>query len=276
MRAVEDGQATRAAAAPRSTWRAVAVPTEHGGWSLTAEPVLLGLLVAFSGAGLALGVAAFLAFMARTPLKVMLVDRHRERWLERSRVASRVVAVELVAIAVLVTVAAATAERPFWLPIALAAPLVLVELWFDMRSRSRRLLPEVAGVIGMSAAVAVIALAGGTSTALAFGLWCAVGARAAATIPSVRTQVFRAKGQPDRRWVSDVAQIAAAVAVLVAWGLDALPAAAALAVVVIAAVNLAVVRTPPRPAVVVGIQQTITGLVVVGVTAAAVAKTGMT
>ena len=42
----------------RSPLRAVAVPSEHGGWGLTAEPVLLGLIVAPSAAGACLGAAA--------------------------------------------------------------------------------------------------------------------------------------------------------------------------------------------------------------------------
>lgn len=39
--------------APRQMrlWRQVAVPSEHGGWSLTAEPVVLGLVVAWSWPG---------------------------------------------------------------------------------------------------------------------------------------------------------------------------------------------------------------------------------
>ena len=44
----------------RVRWRAVGVPSEHGGWGLTLEPVLLGLLVGFSGAGVAIGTATFL------------------------------------------------------------------------------------------------------------------------------------------------------------------------------------------------------------------------
>ena len=73
-------------------WRSVAVPTEHGGWSLTAEPALLGLLVAWSMPGLALGVAAMVAFMARTPLKLVLIDRFRHRSLPRTRLAARIAA----------------------------------------------------------------------------------------------------------------------------------------------------------------------------------------
>ena len=62
-----------AAPRPRSLLRTVAVPDEHGGWGLTLVPVLLGLLVAPSGAGVALAATAFLAFLVRTPLRLVLV-----------------------------------------------------------------------------------------------------------------------------------------------------------------------------------------------------------
>ena len=74
-----------AAVGERTGWRTVAMPTEHGGWGLTLEPVLLGLIVAWSGAGAALGVAAFAAFLLRTPAKLVAVDIRRDRWLDRSR-----------------------------------------------------------------------------------------------------------------------------------------------------------------------------------------------
>ncbi|MGH8978936.1 MAG: YwiC-like family protein, partial [Acidimicrobiia bacterium] len=86
------------AAQPRAPWRSVAIPDEHGGWGLTAEPALLGLLVAPSWAGVLLAAAAFLAFMVRTPLKVVLVDQWRRRRLPRTRVAARIAAVELAAL----------------------------------------------------------------------------------------------------------------------------------------------------------------------------------
>jgi hypothetical protein len=47
----------------------VAIPSEHGGWGLTFEPVLLGLLVEPSWPGVAIGAAALTAFLVRTPLK---------------------------------------------------------------------------------------------------------------------------------------------------------------------------------------------------------------
>jgi hypothetical protein len=93
----------------RVGWRAVAMPSEHGGWGLTLEPVLLGLVVAWSGAGVALGVAAFAAFLVRTPLKLVAVDLRRGRWLDRSRLALRIAIVELIVLGSTVALAVALA-----------------------------------------------------------------------------------------------------------------------------------------------------------------------
>lgn len=254
----------------QSTLRSVAMPTEHGGWSLTLEPVLLGLLVAWSWPGLALGFAALLAFLARTPLKVVLVDRWRGRWLDRTSVGARVAAVEVLLLVTLVVLAARGADGPFWWPLLAAAPLVAVELWFDMRSRSRRLLPELAGTVGIGSVAAAIALADGAENSLAVGLWVVVAARGAAAIPYARTQVMRTHGREHRRWHSDLAQAFAVVAAAVAWGVDVVPLAPFLAVVAVAVFNVGAVRAAPRPAKTIGLQQMFFGIAVVAVTAVAV------
>jgi hypothetical protein len=246
------------------------MPTEHGGWSLTLEPVLLGLIVAWSWSGLALGIAAMLAFVARTPVKLVLVDLWRRRRLERTRVAAQVAAVEVGVLAALVVLAALGADRSFWQPFAVAAPLVGVEMWFDMRSRSRRLLPELAGSVGIGSVATAIALADGADTSMAIGLWCVVAARALAAIPYVRTQVLRLHRRPHHRWHSDLAQATGLAAVAVGWALDAVPVASIGAIAVVALVNLTGVRLEPRPAKVIGMQQMVLGLTVVAVTAVAV------
>ena len=254
-----------AATTERSAWRAVALPTEHGGWSLTAEPVLLGLLVAWSGPGLALGLAAMVAFLARTPLKVVLVDRFRNRWLPRTRLAAQIAAAEVVVLVGLVVYATAAGEF-FW-PLAVAAPLIGVELWFDMRSRSRRLIPELAGSVGIGAVATAIALADGTGSSLAWGLWVVIAARSTAAIPYVRSQILRAKSRPGPTWHSDVAQLAAAAAAALGWAFDLVPVAVVAVIVLVAVFNVLAIRLAPRPAVVIGIQQTIIGVAVI-VTAA--------
>lgn len=251
----------------RSVLRAVAMPTEHGGWSLTLEPVLLGLLVAWSWSGLALGAAAMVAFLVRTPLKLVLVDRWRGRWLRRTTVAARVAAVELLVLAALALAAALGADARFWWPLLAALPLVTIELWFDMHSRSRRLLPELAGTVGIGSVAAAIALADGAAASLALGLWVIVAARAAAAIPYARTQVFRTRGRPHQVWHSDLAQVLAVGAATAAWVAGAVPLVAAIAIAAVAVFNVGAVRTSPRPAKVIGVQQMLFGIAVVVTTA---------
>jgi YwiC-like protein len=144
----------------RLRWRSVVLPSEHGGWGLTFEPMLLGLLVAWSWAGLAIGVAALLAFLLRTPLKLVLVDRRRHRWLPRTRLAACVAAAEVFGLVVLGLLAVAAGGWSWLVPVALALPLFAVELWFDVRSRGRRLVPELCGGVGIAAASAAIVVAG--------------------------------------------------------------------------------------------------------------------
>lgn len=260
-----------AVAQARPLWRQVAVPAEHGGWSLTAEPALLGLLVAWSVSGLLLAFGAMVAFVARTPLKTVLVDRRRGRRLARTRLASLVLAAELVALGALALGAfVATDDRRFWAPLACAAPLVIVELWFDMRSKGRRVIPELAGTIGIGSVAAAIALADRRSTAVAIGLWLVIAARGGAAVPYVRTQIFRLHGRAPRRAVADLAQVVAVVAVAVGLAAGAVEPAAFVIVAVVAACNLVLVRRPPRPAKVIGMQQMAFGVAVVAVTAAAV------
>lgn len=255
---------------PTALWHQVAIPSEHGGWSLTAEPVVLGLLVAWSWPGLALGLAAMVAFVARTPLKVVLVDRRRSRWLDRSRLAARIVTVELIVIGLLAIWATIRADNGwFWVPLAAAAPLAGLSLWFDMRSRSRRLVPELAGTISIGSVVAAITLAGGESVGLALGLWAVVSARAVAAIPYARTQVARAHGRPVRRWHSDLAQVVAVTAATAAWVSGAIPPVPVIAVTALAAFNVVAVRAPVRRVLVIGLEQVAWGLVVVVVTAIA-------
>lgn len=251
-------------------WRSVALPSEHGGWSLTAEPAVLGLLVAWSVPGLALGAAGMIAFLARTPLKLVLVDRFRHRWLGRTRMAAQIAAVELTLLVAL-AVYALRAGASFWMPLVVAAPLVGVELWFDMRSRSRRLIPELAGSIGIGSIATAISLAGGAPTRVAWGLWVVVAARSIAAIPFVRTQILRAKYRPAPRWHSDVAQLMAVAAATLGWLFDLVPTAAVAAIAALVIVNLAAVRLAPRPAVVIGIQQMVFGIVVIVTTAVALA-----
>ena len=111
----------------------MALPSEHGGWGLTLEPGLLGLLIAPSTAGVCVALAALVAFLARTPLKIVAIDRRRGRVLERTRLAQRVAAGELAVLAALAAGAVMLAAPRFWVPGLVAVPFLAVEAWFDVR-----------------------------------------------------------------------------------------------------------------------------------------------
>ena len=243
--------------------RSVAVPTEHGGWSLTLEPVLLGLLVEPSWAGLVIGLVALLAFVARAPLKLALVDRMRGRDLERTRLARRVASLELALLVVLVVWAILLAEQSFLWPLLLAAPLIGIELWYDIRSRSRRLAPELAGVVGVASVAAAIILAGGGPNLLAAGMWCVAAARAVAAVAFVRVQLRRAKDQPHNLWFNDGFQLVALGAVIIGWAAEAISFAGVVAIAVLALIHGALVRRPVPATPIIGAQQVVFGLAVV-------------
>lgn len=256
-----DGPATR------SHLRSVALPAEHGGWGLTLEPVVLGLAVAASPAGGLLAAVAFLGFLARTPIKAVLVDLHRGRRTGRGTVARRVAVAEIAVLLVALTLAARLSDGPFWIPLAAAAPLVGVELWFDMRSRSRRLLPELAGSVGICAVVASMVLADGGDARLAVALWLVLAARAITSIPYVKAQVERIHGRPTERRVLVASAAAALLVGATAVAVDRSVFAGAVAVALVAVLQpLSTWRSVPRAAIL-GARQMVLGLTVVLITA---------
>ncbi len=243
--------------------RSVAIPSEHGGWSLTLEPVVLGMIVAASGAGFALGVAALASFLARTPLKLALGDRWRRRRMARTVLAERF-AFAYAAVAVLaLVVAVVTAKESFLLPLVVATPLVVIGLSFDVRSRSRRLVAELAGTIGIGSVAAAIVLAGGGGRHAALAAWSVVALRSVAAIPFVRTQLVRAKHPGRGSGSSDVAQVLAVVGASAGWVFEVLPGLAAATVIAMALVHLVLARARPPKAPVIGAQQVVLGLTLV-------------
>lgn len=250
-------------ARPRSTLRSVAVPAEHGGWGLTFEPVLLGLIVAPSVAGIALAVAALLAFLCRTPVKFAVLDRRRHRRLHRTAIAERVAAIELVLIVALVIVAASTASGRFWVPLVVAAPLFSLELYFDVRSRGRRLVPELAGAVGISSIAAMIVLADGGETVLAGGLWLLLTARAVASIPFVRAQIARLHDRPVARVQLACWETAALAIAASAVALDGRLLAGAVAIGFLVALQVWSRRRPVPKIVIVGVTQMVLGVAAV-------------
>ena len=254
----------------RRPLRAVAVPSEHGGWGLTLEPIVLGLLVAPSWAGAALGLAAFTTFLARTPVKFVLVDRHRGRWLARTQLATRVALAELAVIAVLAVIAGMLGGWRWLWVVAAALPLAAIELWYDSRSRSRRLLPELLGASGVAAAAPAIALAGGRSGELAIALWLLLVARAVGSIPFVRSQIQLARRAHTDAWRSDLFQVVSIAVAASAAVIDDAARVGAVAVALLAVAQIPWARRTPASIKRLGVTQMLIGFALVVVIAVGV------
>ena len=229
--------------------------------------MLLGLLIASSWAGAAIGVAAVLAFLVRTPLKLALVDRRRRRTLPRTHLAWRIATVELLMLGAATSLAVATAGWRWTVPLAVAAPLFVTELWFDVRSRGRRLLPELCGAVGITAVAAAIVVAGGGATTLGVAASLVLAARAIVSIPYVRTQIARLRHGLVPTTGMRRFQVAGVIVALSAITVERHIAAGAAAVVALVVGHVVWSRRPVPPARIVGMRELVLGLIVVAVTA---------
>jgi YwiC-like protein len=190
---------TPAPGAPVSL-RTVALPVEHGGWGMLAEPLLIGLVLAPTLAGLGMALAALGAFLLRHPLKIALADWRRGTRAPRTGVAIRVAALYGALAAGGLALAVWRAPAIAWLPVAAAAPLGLLQLWYDARLQGRQLLPELLGGIALGAGASALMLAGGWAMAPALAMWALLAARTAASVVYVRARLRIDRGQGAARW----------------------------------------------------------------------------
>ena len=198
---------------PAVTWKPAALPVEHGGWGFLAEPVILGLVLAPSGAGLCLALATVAGFLARHPLRLVLTDRRKGARYPRTALDERFFAGYAALGLALLAAAFALAPSPFWPPLAAAAPLGLVALAFDALGRSREALPEAAGAVALASSATAIALAGGAAPGPAWSAWVLLSLRAATSVLYVRARVRLDRGRtagPRAVHVGHVVALAAA------------------------------------------------------------------
>lgn len=271
--AIEAGDADHnntAAPVGRPRVRSIALPTEHGGWGFTLEPILLGLLVAHSATAWEISAAALGIFLARRPVKIFSTDLVRGRWLPRSTIAL-VFSLIYGGIALAGAIGAFfTAEGPFWIPVLVALPFALFALRADAHSKNRVLAAELSGSIAMGATVAAITIGSGWDLLPAFGLWFVLAARDVAAISLVRGQVRRLKGKPSGASTIYAVQAGSVAAVAVAAVFGAVPWLAAVAIGLVGLVAVVSLNRPPVEAKVIGWTQMGVGLMVVLITAAGV------
>ncbi|MCU0514220.1 MAG: YwiC-like family protein [Anaerolineae bacterium] len=245
--------------------KSVALPSEHGGWGFLLEPVLLGLLVAPSGPGVLLALAAVGVFLSHQPLKIAVKDRlkgqrpPRTVWAERFAVGYGLLA--LVPLLLLLL----TAPAAFLLPLLLAVPLAGVQLYYDARNQSRRLAPEMCGAAALAMIAPALAVLAGHSLAAGLILWLLLALRALTSILYVRARLKLEQGKPVSAAPVLAAHGAALVMVLALWAVGQVPWLAIIALAVLgarAAFGLSRYRTP-RPAKIIGFQEVGYGLVTV-------------
>ncbi|PJF36250.1 MAG: prenyltransferase [Candidatus Thermofonsia Clade 1 bacterium] len=182
----------------RSAWRNIVLPAEHGGWGFLFEPILLGLLAAFSWAGIALSIAAISVFLAQQPLKIALKDRLRGKRHPRTALAERFVMLFALIATLSGLVALLSASAEFLMPLLIAVPLALLQVVYAARNRGREAIPEISGALALGASAPMIGSAGGMALPMAFLLWLVLAARAIISIMYVRVRLRRARQEPAR------------------------------------------------------------------------------
>lgn len=178
--------------------RSVALPVEHGGWGMLGEPLLLGLLVAPTWAGLGVGLASLGAFLAHHPAKLVLADWRRGSAQPRTPVAAGFLlfygAVAAIGLAV-----ARNGQRGWWLPLVAAAPLALAQLAYAARLQSRHLLPELLGGVALGSVVAAEMRAAGLPFGPALAAWVVLAAKAVGAVLYVRARLRYDRGLAPNR-----------------------------------------------------------------------------
>lgn len=214
------------------SFKSVALPAEHGSWSLVSEPIVLGLLVAPTWTGVALVIAAFFIFLLNRPFKVYWTDYRRGRFYERTALARRYAVIfGTVALAATIIAFVLGGWKPF-VPFLFAAPLLLIFMIYDQRP-GRHWQAELTAPVAFASLVMSVALAGGFSWIVSLALWGFMSARAVPAVIFVRARLRLDKGKPFSPMGPIVAHIVAVVLVTLLVLPGWLPATAALAVVIL-------------------------------------------
>jgi hypothetical protein len=179
--------------------RTIALPVEHGGWGMLGEPLMMGLVLAPTRAGLGLTIAALGAFLLRHPLKLVLSDWRRGTRYPLTVVATKVAAAYGLIALIGLALAAWSAPAVAWLPVLIAAPFGLLQLWYDTRLQGRQLLPELLGGVALGAGASAVMLAGGWAIGPALAAWALLAAKAAASVVYIRARLRRDRDQPASR-----------------------------------------------------------------------------
>lgn len=177
---------------PPLPWKRLLLPTEHGSWSLTFEPLALGLLVFPSGAGAWIAAAVAAAFMARKPSKLAWGDSAAKS--SRVRDAARVLALVFGALSTAFLIVAVThGSVSAFAPLVLALPGVAYFAWCERTGRTRSLSAELIGTAVCSLPLVAMALSAGQTPYAAMACGALIVSRSLPTLLLVRTCLRRTR-----------------------------------------------------------------------------------
>ena len=247
--------------------KSVALPTEHGGWGFTLEPLLLALFLSPGPHTLGLLLLGLFGFLARHPLKLVYQDLRRGKRYPRTQLALRVGGVYLCLALLGFLLVALAAKGPFLYPLALAFPLGAYMVYMDAQNRSRDLFPEIAAALFMATFAPAGVLAGGLPQEVALGSFLALALRDVAALYYARTQVLRARGQSPQIYPAFLALSGSALLALLFFRQGLLTLPTLLALLLLAFFGSLTLFRPPVPARVVGWTQMGFGLLIVLATA---------
>lgn len=244
-------------------WKSVALPTEHGGWGFLIEPMLLGMLVAPSWAGLCICLSALGIFLIHQPLRIATKDRLRGRHFTRTAYAERFAAAYGAIALGGFGLAVLTAQTPFWIPLLLAVPMAGVQLLYETRNRGRELLPEIFGAVALGATAPAIVLAAGCSSQLALLVWLLVILRIVPSIVYVRVRLSALHGHPLPQQAALIPHLIAVIVVGIAWVNGLVMWSTSLAISILLLRAILGVRRSDEPARKIGFQELGYGIVYV-------------
>lgn len=181
--------------------KGVAIPHEHGGWGAVLEPIIVGLVAVPSAASAFAGLLVFVAFLLRTPLRILLLDWRRGKHTDRTSLALRYFSIFALGFAVLLWLGLEQGRAGWWWPLAVAAPFGFVQLYFDIYNRGRELVPTVVGIGVLGAASTAMLLADGRIGWPTAGLpWLLLALKGLGAILFVKAQLLRRSPRPPRAW----------------------------------------------------------------------------
>lgn len=196
--------------------KSIALPAEHGGWGFLLEPFLLGIIAAFGGKALVLGLAMLSLFLVHQPLKIAAKDRWKGKYTQRTRWAERFGLVYAGVGVLLLALLVVMGSGRFLFPFLLALPLMVWQFKYDLENRSRELVPELCGAVALGAIASAIALLKEWEMSVALGLWLITVLR---TVPAILYVRARLRLERDKALATRPVYVAHFIALLVSIGL---------------------------------------------------------